>query len=226
MPDLSIGDWLEIRLGTNSHPLLSATYPVCHMVHSQGTFHFVVQTKCHVRRSLFNVCYVTLSSISGFLQKCKRRRLAAYPNMRCDVNHWAVIRRHWRRQYWRVYRSTRGLWRIWDIHHPVWWRLGRCWIRRRFLPSPIKVTDTFNPWPTAIIVSSFYRSKNKEPKKRKLSGKKVDHAKLIEEISVACSFCTKSTDPLQTWEQNKFDRIMSKHLWAKEREMITRRAFW
>ena len=72
----------------------------------------------------------------------------------------------------------------------------------------------------------IYFFKNSPGRPRKTPGQKRgkygprkthDKEKLVEDISVACSHCTKDPDLLPDWEQNKYDRIMSRHLWQKHK---------
>ena len=80
--------------------------------------------------------------------------------------------------------------------------------------------------PTNPVVSKYAKNKKKSNAGRKRKTPKgpkepvenvgLDYPKLIEEVSAACARCNPDKiDPLVMWDQTKFDKVMSRHLFAK-----------
>lgn len=62
------------------------------------------------------------------------------------------------------------------------------------------------------------KSKDRSARTSVMSEAKLDYDKLMEEISISCSICTPiGADALREWDQTKYDKVMSRHLWFKHK---------
>ena len=88
-------------------------------------------------------------------------------------------------------------------------------------PQISSAQDTIDTSTVTKVPKKNYARKAKLGKRRQdeEAGKPLDYNTLIDEIRVACSICMEGApiDPLPSWEQGKFDKVMSKHMWLRHK---------